>query len=157
MRVNYQLNQPQDFSAEMESIPKPRLFALFGCQSFDRLQVEVVVQVQIVQVLPVDQKIEHVVALATDLKACFYPIKLSQLEKLGFLESFEQISLVLGFWGFVVQAVEYPTLEQLLVADAHFNWIPLRCVLFEPRRDKRHITCPSCSTSSLIEWRRCPK
>ncbi len=67
----------------MESIAKSRLFPLLGGQRLHRLQVEVVVQVEIVQILAMDQQIQHVVPLTTDLQ---HPEKLvlniSQLVKL---------------------------------------------------------------------------
>lgn len=47
-----------------------------GGESLDRLQVEVVVQVEIVEVLAVDQQVQHVVTLAADLKAHLHPVQL---------------------------------------------------------------------------------
>lgn len=40
------------------------------------LQVEVVIQVKVVQVLSVDQQVQHIVALATHLQAYFHPVQL---------------------------------------------------------------------------------
>ena len=51
----------------MERIPEPTLLALLGGQRLDGLQVEVVVEVKVVEVLAVDEQVEHIVALATDL------------------------------------------------------------------------------------------
>ena len=67
MRVYDKFYHAKDLSAKMESIAKPALFALFCSQRLHWLQIEVVVQVEEVQIFPMDQKIEHVVALATDL------------------------------------------------------------------------------------------
>ena len=61
-------------------------------ECLDRLQVKVVVQVEIVQVLAVDQQVEHVVTLTTDLEAHLHPVQLCGLEELGGLERFEQVS-----------------------------------------------------------------
>ena len=55
-------NLPQDFSAKMEGITESRLLSLFGCQCFDRLQIEVVIQMEIVEIFPVNQQIQHVIA-----------------------------------------------------------------------------------------------
>lgn len=55
------------------------------------LQVEVIIQVKIIQVLSVDQQVQHVVALATHLQANFHPVQLGRLEKLGSLEGAEQV------------------------------------------------------------------
>ena len=53
----------------MERVPEPRLLSFFSGQSFYGLQVEVVVEVQVVQVLPMNQQVQHVVALAADLRS----------------------------------------------------------------------------------------
>jgi hypothetical protein len=53
----------------VEGISEPALLALLGGKGLDWLQVEVVVQVQVVEVLAVDQQVEHVVALAAHLQS----------------------------------------------------------------------------------------
>lgn len=58
----------------MERIPKTRFFSFLGSERLDRLQVEVIVQVQVVEVLPVNEKVEHVVALAADLQPHLHPV-----------------------------------------------------------------------------------
>lgn len=98
-----------------------------------------------------DQQVEHIVALPTDLEASFDPIKLRQLEELGLLEGAEQVTLVLGFGALMVQAVENPALQELLVADTHFNRVSLWAVLLEPRADEWDITGTSGAPSSLVE------
>lgn len=60
-------------------------------EGLHRLQVEVVIQVKVVQVLSVDQQVQHIVALATDLQAHFHPVQLRRLEKLCGLEGAEQV------------------------------------------------------------------
>lgn len=67
-----------------------RRFYLCG-QCLDRLQVEVVVKMQVVEVLTMDQQIEHVVALSANLQAHLHPVQLCGLEELGGLEGAEQI------------------------------------------------------------------
>jgi hypothetical protein len=41
---------------------------------------------QVVQILAVDQQVEHVIALTTNLKSDLNPIQTCRLEKLGCLE-----------------------------------------------------------------------
>lgn len=60
-------------------------------QRLDRLQVEVVVQMQVVEILTMDKQIEHVVALSTNLQTHFHPVQLGGLEELGGFEGAEQI------------------------------------------------------------------
>ena len=57
-----------------------------GGQCFDRLQVEVEVEVEVVEILAVDQQVQHVVALPTNLKSNLHPVQCRCLEKLGRLE-----------------------------------------------------------------------
>ena len=66
--IHHQLGQPQNLAAQMECIAKPGLLPLLGGQGLDWLQVEVVVQMQVVEVLAMNQQIEHVVALPADLQ-----------------------------------------------------------------------------------------
>ena len=46
---------------------------------------------QVVEVLTMDQQIEHVVALSADLQPHLHPIQLGGLEELGGLEGTEQV------------------------------------------------------------------
>jgi hypothetical protein len=59
----------------------------------------------------VNQKVEHVIALAANLQTSLDPIELSKLKKFCLLECSEEVPLVLGFWTLVVQAVQDPALE----------------------------------------------
>ena len=52
MRVDDELGEPEDLTAEMEGVAETGLLSLFGGQGLHRLQVEVVVQVKVVQVFP---------------------------------------------------------------------------------------------------------
>lgn len=67
MAVNNQLGQTEDFSTEMEGVAETRLLAFLSRQSFDGFQVEIVVEMEIVKVFPVNQQVQHVVSLSTDL------------------------------------------------------------------------------------------
>ena len=80
MCIHHQFRQPQDFTAQMESVTETRLLTLLGGQCLDRLQVEVVVEMKVVQVLTMNQKVQHVVALSTDLESSFHPIQLRRLQ-----------------------------------------------------------------------------
>lgn len=52
------------------------------CERLNRFKVEVVIQVQIVEVLTVNEKVEHVVALAANLQPHLHPIQLGRLKNL---------------------------------------------------------------------------
>jgi len=68
-----------------------RLRADLGGESFDGLQVKVEVEVKVVEVLAVDEEVEHVVALAADLQTDLNPVQCRCLEELGRFERPEQI------------------------------------------------------------------
>jgi hypothetical protein len=51
VRVDYELCQPQDFTAQMEGVSKSRLLALLSRERLHWLQVHVVVEMQVIQVL----------------------------------------------------------------------------------------------------------
>jgi hypothetical protein len=67
MAVHNQFGHTQNFSTQMERISKSALLTLLCGQSFDRFQVEIVIQMEIVQILSVNKKIQHVVTLSADL------------------------------------------------------------------------------------------
>ena len=67
-----------------------------GGECLDRLQVEVVVEMEVVEVLAVDEEVEHVVALATHLQTNLHPVQLGRLEELGRLERPEQVPTTHG-------------------------------------------------------------
>lgn len=48
---------------------------------------------EVVEVLSMDEQVEHVVALTTHLETNFDPVQLGRLEKLGRLERPKQISI----------------------------------------------------------------
>ena len=63
VRIDNDLGEAQKFAHQVESIAETRLFALFRRQRLHRLQIEVVVEMQICQILLVNKQIQHVVAL----------------------------------------------------------------------------------------------
>ena len=101
--IDNELGEAKDFTTKVEGISKPRLLPLLRRQRLDGFQVHVVVEMQVVQVLPnqnqdlakqndsathlpVDKEVEHVVTLSAHLQTCFHPIKTRRLEKLRRLE-----------------------------------------------------------------------
>ena len=51
MRIDDKLRQPEDLTAQVEGVSEARLLTLFRRESLDRLQVHVVVEMEVVQVL----------------------------------------------------------------------------------------------------------
>jgi hypothetical protein len=93
----------------VESVSESALLSLFCGEGFDWFEVEIVIQVEVVEILSMNQEIEHVVTLTTDLKSCFYPIEFSHLEELCVGESFEEWTLVLGLGRSMMQLIQNPT------------------------------------------------
>ena len=50
--VHNQLGHAEDLTTQVERVAEPALLTLLGGQGLDRLQVEVVVQMQVVQIFP---------------------------------------------------------------------------------------------------------
>lgn len=63
----------------------------FCGEGFHWFQVEVVVQVQVVEVLSVNQEVQHVVTLSADLEPHLNPVQLCGLEEFGGLEGTEKV------------------------------------------------------------------
>jgi len=57
MRVNDELDHPQNFPAQVESITEATFLSFLCSQSLDWLQIEVVVQMKVVQVFAVNEKV----------------------------------------------------------------------------------------------------
>ena len=74
----------------MKSVSETRLLSLFGSQGLCRLQIEIVIQMQIIQIFAVNEKIKHVVSLTTNLQASFDPVELSHLEELSLRKGLEE-------------------------------------------------------------------
>ena len=91
VRVHNELHEAKDLATEMKGVAESRLLPLLGCESLNGLEVEVVVEVEVVEVLAVDEKVEHVVALATDLEPRLHPVQTGRLEELGRLERPEEV------------------------------------------------------------------
>lgn len=60
----------------MERVAEAGFLPLLGRQRLHRLQVEVVVQVEVAQALPVNEEVEQVVALPAHLQSHFHPVQL---------------------------------------------------------------------------------
>jgi hypothetical protein len=66
---------------------------------------------EVVEILAMDEEVEHVVPLSTDLKASFDPIEFGGLEELGRHQRAEQVLLGHGLWGAMLEFVKDETLE----------------------------------------------
>ena len=66
--------------------------------------------------LPVNEEVEHVVALPADLQPYLHPVQAGGLEELGGLEGPEEVSLSLSLGRTVMQGVQHVVLQKFLVA-----------------------------------------
>ena len=101
VRVDDELGETENLSTEMEGVSESRLLSFLRRERLDGFQtvhrwsasmrrrrercgsLHVVVEVEIIQILSMNEKIEHVVSLSTDLETGFDPIDLGGLEELG--------------------------------------------------------------------------
>ena len=67
MGVDDELCEAENLATQVEGVAEARLLSLLGGEGLDGLQVEVVVQMQVVEVLAVDEEVQHVVALTAHL------------------------------------------------------------------------------------------
>lgn len=139
------------------TISETRLFTLLCSERFHGFQVEVVIEMEIVQILAMDQEIQHVVALTAHLQTSLDPIECRRLEELRRLERSEQVSLLLRLRATVLQRVEDVILQQLLVADANLNRVTWWAVLLVPSFDQRDVVSATASARSHVEWTRSPQ
>lgn len=112
---------------------------------------------QVIQILAMNQQVQHVVALAADLQSRFNPIESRRLEELGRLERSEQVALLLRFRAAVLQRVQNVVFQKFLIAHAHFHRVAWRAVLLIPSFDERNINRASTSSRSHVEGTRRPQ
>lgn len=130
--VHQQLGQSENFTTQVESITKTGLLSFLGCEGLDRLKVKVVVKMEVVKILSVNQQVEHVVTLATNLNTSLDPVKLCRLEELGRFEGSEEVLLVESLGRSVLESVEDIALEKLLVTHTDLDWMSRWAVLLVP-------------------------
>ena len=156
VRVHHQLCEAHDLSAQVEGVAESRLLSLLRRQRLHWLQVEVVVQMQEVQVLSSDQEVQHVVTLAANLQTNLHPVQLCALEELRRGEDVHQVALVQRLGRAMVQLVENPDLQELLVGHAHLHRVVRGTVLLVPLPNKRNILCTSHVAAAKVEGPWCP-
>ena len=96
---------------------------------------------QIIELLPVDEQIQHVVSLTANLQTNLDPIQLGALEEFGGLQTLEQILFILaGCWA-GVELIEDPCLEHLLIRYPNLGRVVeiARHALPVPMCDERHV------------------
>ena len=103
------------------------------------------------KILTMNQKIQHVVTLTTNLKTDLDPIEFRALKELGRSKRTEQILLVLGFRSSPVKFVRDPDLEKFLIGYSNFHGKISRTVFLIPRLDKRYVQGTSRVTTSHVE------
>lgn len=87
---------------------------------------------EIVQVLAVDQKHQHVETLAAEVETHLHPVHLCELEELCTSEGSHQTSLLLGLWLLLVKFIFHPSFQHFLIADSRFDWVSSGTPLFPP-------------------------
>mmetsp|Transcript_2747 Transcript_2747/g.4977 ORF Transcript_2747/g.4977 Transcript_2747/m.4977 type:complete len:318 (+) Transcript_2747:225-1178(+) len=121
VRIYHQLGKAQNFSREMEGIPETALLTFLRRERFRRLEIKVVIQVEIIQLLTIDEQVEHVVTLPTNLQPHLHPIQFCTLKELRRLETFEEHLFVLLNVRTRVKLVQHPILEQFLIRHANLR------------------------------------
>ena len=75
----------------MKGVTKPRLLPLLSSKCLHWLQIEIIIKVKIIEVLPVYQEVQHVVTLTTDLKPRLHPVQFRRLEELRLFKRSKQV------------------------------------------------------------------
>lgn len=68
VRINDELGQAENLTTQVEGIPKATLLSFFGGEGLDGLEIEVVVKVEVIEVLAVNEKVQHVVSISENEK-----------------------------------------------------------------------------------------
>lgn len=137
--VNNELGETKDFSTKVESVTKSRLLSLFGGKSLNGLQIKIVIQMEVVEVLSVNKKVEHVITLSTDLKAGLHPVKSGGLEELSVLQTSEKVSFDHRLGWLVVESVQHVHFKKLLVRNSNLDGLTVRTMFKIKVLDQRHI------------------
>lgn len=109
--VHDKLGESKDLSTQVEGVSESRLLPLLRGKGFDRFQIHVVIEMEVVKVLSVDKEVQHVVTLSAYLQTRLNPVERCLLEELGALETAEKISFRHGFRWLRTKSVENVDLE----------------------------------------------
>jgi len=150
VRVDDEFRETEDFSTQVESVSESRLLSFFRGKGLDGLQIHVVIEMKVVQVLAVNEEVEHVVSLSANLETSFNPIDRSSLEEFGRFELTEQVLLGLSLWLSVTKLVEDVTFEQFLVGNSNLDSLIGRAMLEIPILDEGNILSPDSPATSLV-------
>lgn len=157
VRVDDEFGESQDLAAQVEGVAETRLLSLLGGERLHGFEIEVVVEMQVIQVLAVNEQIQHVVALTAHLQTRLHPVDGRCLEELGGLERPEQVALLLRLWMPVLEGVQHKVLEQLLIAHADFDGLPGRTVLLVPALHQRYVNGTPRTAGARVERTRRPQ
>mmetsp|Transcript_15679 Transcript_15679/g.34077 ORF Transcript_15679/g.34077 Transcript_15679/m.34077 type:complete len:308 (-) Transcript_15679:1238-2161(-) len=111
---------------------------------------------KIVELLPVDEEIKHVVPLPTDLQTNFDPIQFSALEEFGRLETSEEVLSVFTRHRTRMELIQHPRLEHLLVRNSNLGGVVeiARYTLLVPMGNKGHVNDTPSPTGTEVEGTR---
>ena len=95
--------------------------------------------------------------MPNDLQASLDPVQLGQLEELSLRERLEQRPLALRLGRFVMELIQDPDLEQLLVGNTDLDWVALGAAFLEPRRHNGDVVAPAGEACPPVEGLRGPE
>ena len=76
---------------------------------------------KVIEILAMNEEIEHVVALTANLETSFDPVDPCGLEELCSLEGTEQVLLCHGLWRTMLEFVQDEAFKELLVRHPDFS------------------------------------
>lgn len=123
----------------MISISESRLLSFLSGERFHRLHIEIVVQVQEVQIFPVDEEHQHVEPLPADLETDLEPVHFGELEELGACKGLQETPLLLSLGLLLMECIQHPGFQHLLVADTHLHGVASGAAFSVPVGDEGHI------------------
>mmetsp|Transcript_26833 Transcript_26833/g.45004 ORF Transcript_26833/g.45004 Transcript_26833/m.45004 type:complete len:337 (+) Transcript_26833:5589-6599(+) len=106
---------------------------------------------EVVEVLAVDEEVEHVVPLLAHLQPRLHPVQLRRLEELRRPEGSEEVLFLQALGRAVVQLIQHVALKQLLVAHAHLDGVVGGTVLVEPGVEQRHVEAAAGAAGANVE------
>lgn len=77
---------------------------------------------QVVEILSVNEEVQHVVSLSDDLQTGLHPVEVGTLEELGVLQTSEQVPLGHCLRSLVMQSIEDIVLELKEVSPSPNRW-----------------------------------
>ena len=132
-------------------IAETQFLTFFRRQGLYGFQIEIVIQMKIIRILSMNQRIQNVVTLTADLQTDFDPIECRRLKEFRWFERSEEITFLLWFRFAMMKSIENETFQEFLTGNTNFHRMFTGTMFTIPRLDQGNIQSTTHVNRTKIE------